>query len=80
MILKDVDEQETMDKYQKAGLSAEKQMAFYLKRAFGSEENVLVLSIIGVGPSQVTVIKTNISSKCPFLGLRSPILNPKWIS
>jgi len=37
-------------------------------------------SIIGVGPNQVTVIKRNISSKCPFLGLRSPILNPKWIS
>jgi hypothetical protein len=44
MILKDVDEQATLDKYQKAGLSAEKQMAFYLKRAFGNEENVLVIN------------------------------------
>ena len=44
MILKDVDELATSDKYQKAGLSAEKQMAFYLKRAFGIEENVLVLN------------------------------------
>jgi len=44
MILKDVDELATSDKYQKAGLSAEKQMAFYLKRAFGTEENVLVLN------------------------------------
>ena len=42
MILKDVDEQAALDKYQKAGLSAEKQMAFYLKRAFGNEENVLI--------------------------------------
>jgi hypothetical protein len=38
------------------------------------------VAFIGVGPSQVTVIKRNISSKCPFLGLRSPIFNPKWIS
>lgn len=44
MILKDVDEQATLDKYQKAGLSAEKQMAFYLKRAFGNEENILVIN------------------------------------
>ncbi len=44
MILKDVDELATIDKYQKAGLSAEKQMAFYLKRAFGSEENILVIN------------------------------------
>lgn len=44
MILKDVDEQATVDKYQKAGLSAEKQMAFYLKRAFGTEENILVIN------------------------------------
>jgi transcription elongation factor Elf1 len=44
MILKDVDEQAALDKYQKAGLSAEKQMAFYLKRAFGNEENVLVIN------------------------------------
>jgi hypothetical protein len=44
MILKDVDELATSDKYQKAGLSAEKQMAFYLKRAFGNEENVLVIN------------------------------------
>ena len=44
MILKDVDELATSDKYQKAGLSAEKQMAFYLKRAFGVEENILVLN------------------------------------
>ena len=44
MILKDVDEQAALDKYQKAGLSAEKQMAFYLKRAFGNEENVLIIN------------------------------------
>jgi hypothetical protein len=44
MILKEVDEQATLDKYQKAGLSAEKQMAFYLKRAFGNEENILVIN------------------------------------
>lgn len=44
MILKDVDELATLDKYQKAGLSAEKQMAFYLKRAFGAEENILVIN------------------------------------
>lgn len=44
MILKEVDEQATLDKYQKAGLSAERQMAFYLKRAFGDEENVLVIN------------------------------------
>ncbi len=44
MILKDVDELAISDKYQKAGLFAEKQMAFYLKRAFGTEENVLVLN------------------------------------
>jgi hypothetical protein len=44
MILKEVDEQAALDKYQKAGLSAEKQMAFYLKRAFGNEENVLVIN------------------------------------
>ncbi len=44
MILKDVDDQKVLDKYQKAGLAAEKQMAFYLKRAFGSEANVLVIN------------------------------------
>lgn len=44
MIIKKVDEIETNDKFLKAGLNAEKQMAFYLQREFKDNENVLVLN------------------------------------
>jgi len=44
MIIKEVDEIETNDKFLKAGLGAEKQLAFYLQRAFRDDENVLVLN------------------------------------
>lgn len=48
MIVKNIDETQSRDKYVKAGLVAEKQMAFYLNRAFGDEPNVLVLNGIRI--------------------------------
>lgn len=50
MIIKDVEESYTTDKYIQSGIIAEKQMAFYLKRAFGDNPNTLVLN--GVRISQ----------------------------
>lgn len=50
MIVKDISETQSKDKYAQAGLAAEKQMAFYLKRTFGDDPNVLVLN--GVRISQ----------------------------
>lgn len=50
MIIKEVEETYTTDKYMQSGLVAEKQMAFYLKRAFGDDPNTLVLN--GVRISQ----------------------------
>ena len=44
MIIKEVDYIETNDKFLKAGLSAEKQMAYYLQREFKDDENVLILN------------------------------------
>jgi len=46
MIYKDVDTKESNDKFIKAGLAAEKQMAFYLKRAFADKEDIFVLNDI----------------------------------
>jgi len=46
MIYKDVDPKESNDKFIKAGLAAEKQMAFYLKRAFADKEDIFVLNDI----------------------------------
>lgn len=44
MILKDVDSVVTTDKFLKAGLNAEKQMSFYLRRAFADDKDVIVLN------------------------------------
>ena len=44
MIIKEVDEVETNDKFLKAGLHAEKQMAYYLQREFKDDKKVLVLN------------------------------------
>lgn len=44
MIVKEVEEIKSSDKYIQAGSAAEKQMAFYLKRTFGDDPNVLVLN------------------------------------
>ncbi len=44
MIIKEVEEVYSTDKYIQAGLAAEKQMAFYLKRTFGEVPNALVLN------------------------------------
>ena len=44
MIIKEQDAIKFDDKYLKAGLAAEKQMAFYLHRAFASEEKIAVLN------------------------------------
>ncbi len=46
MIYKDIDPKESNDKFIKAGLAAEKQMAFYLKRAFADKEDIFVLNDI----------------------------------
>jgi hypothetical protein len=46
MIYKDVDPKKSTDKFIKAGLAAEKQMAFYLKRAFAEKEDIFVLNDI----------------------------------
>ena len=48
MIIKETEEVYNSDKYVQAGLAAEKQMAFYLKRTFGDNPNVLVLNGIRV--------------------------------
>ena len=39
MIIKETEEIYVSDKYAQAGLAAEKQMAFYLKRAFSNDPN-----------------------------------------
>ncbi len=44
MIVKEIDEIYSSDKYAQAGFAAEKQMAFYLKRGFGDDPKVLVLN------------------------------------
>ena len=48
MIIKETEEIYVSDKYVQAGLAAEKQMAFYLKRAFGEDPNILVLNGIRI--------------------------------
>jgi hypothetical protein len=55
MIIKEVDEIETSDKFLKAGLSAEKQLAFYLQRAFRDDENVLVLTVFAWNPMAISL-------------------------
>ena len=44
MILKEVDIKECNTKYTKSGLNCEKQMAFYLKRAFSNEKNIYIIN------------------------------------
>ena len=44
MILKDIDPKTTNHKMSEAGVRAEKQMAFYLNRAFGEDEKVHVIN------------------------------------
>jgi len=44
MIYKNIDEKIKTNKFIKAGNEAEKQMAFYLKRAFQNEEKIIVLN------------------------------------
>jgi len=46
MIIKQVDNKESNDKFIKAGLKAEKQMAHYLDRAFGKSQDIFVLNDI----------------------------------
>jgi len=44
MIVKETEENHGSDKYTQAGVAAEKQMAFYLKRGFEDDPNVLILN------------------------------------
>lgn len=44
MILKELDPFSSDDKYEKAGRNAEESIAFYLKRFFEDEENILILN------------------------------------
>lgn len=44
MILKEVGKKHSLDKYQQYGHAAEKQMAFYLKRAFQDNEEIQVIN------------------------------------
>jgi hypothetical protein len=44
MIIKNVDNKESNDKFIKAGLNAEKQMGHYLERAFAKSEDILILN------------------------------------
>ena len=44
MILKEPDITKATDKFEQAGLNAEKQMAFYLKRDFGDSPNISVIN------------------------------------
>jgi len=44
MILKDIDTKTCNTKYTKSGFACEKQMAFYLKRAFENEKNIYVIN------------------------------------
>lgn len=48
MILKEADKKHIADKYQKCGYEAEKQMAFYLKRAFGNDSDIHVINDLRV--------------------------------
>lgn len=44
MILKETDEKELLNKFQEYGYNAEKQMAFYLKRAFQESNDIFVIN------------------------------------
>ena len=44
MILKETDKKEHLKKFQKYGYNAEKQMAFYLKRAFQESDDIFVIN------------------------------------
>jgi len=44
VILKEVDKKEAINKFEKSGLKAEKQMAHYLKRAFQDKKDILVIN------------------------------------
>lgn len=44
MILKEIDIKENLEKFQKYGYAAEKQMAFYLKRAYQDNNNIQVIN------------------------------------
>ncbi len=44
MILKEADKKEAINKFEKSGLKAEKQMAYYLKRAFQDKKDIFVIN------------------------------------
>lgn len=44
MIVKEIDFKSLNNKYEKSGFEAEKQMSFYLKRAFSEDDNVYVIN------------------------------------
>ena len=49
MILKEIDPKTTNHKMTEAGVRAEKQMSFYLNRAFGDEDKVHVINDLRIG-------------------------------
>ncbi len=57
MILKQRDEKLTTNKYEKAGEKAETQMIHYLQRAFGDDENILVLNDLRIKDDNGEVVQ-----------------------
>ena len=49
MILKEIDKKTNLKKIQKYGHEAEKQMAFYLKRAFQESNDIFVINDLRIG-------------------------------
>jgi len=49
MILKEIDKKTNLKKFQKYGHEAEKQMAFYLKRAFQESNDIFVINDLRIG-------------------------------
>ncbi len=52
MIVKELDEISSEDKFAKAGRAAEAQMAYYLRRAFGEDKNVFVFNHLRIEKEQ----------------------------
>jgi len=78
MILKVTDSKNTTDKLVQAGYAAEKQMAFYLKRAFEGDDKILILSDLRlVDNDNVAQIDHLIIHECGFIIVESKSVSTK---
>ncbi|QOR62728.1 nuclease-related domain-containing protein [Sulfurovum sp. ST-21] len=78
MIIKTTDPKDSKDKLIQAGYSAEKQMSFYLKRAFENSQNVLIINDLRlVNNDDVAPIDHFVIHECGFIIIESKSVSTK---